>query len=333
MREEQHPYFPLTVYYAFKQTEDESDDDGDDDAVLASTGWETMLEGLIRAGFTVTGTWPMRTEGDNRQVGIGTNALASSIVLVCRPRQVDAPVATRRQFINALKQELPDALKRLQHGNIAPVDLAQAAIGPGIAIFSRYSKVLGADGEPMSVRMALQLINQELDAYLTMQEGELDRDTRFCLAWFEQYGMNEGKFSDADVMARAKNTAVQGLVDAGVVYAKAGKVRLLKRSEYPEQWNPNSDSRVAVWECTQQLIQRLCADNGGIEVAARLVNQLGSRSEDARALAYRLYSICERKKWADEALAYNTLVVEWPAIQEKAAQSRVMPTEQANLFR
>lgn len=332
MRVAQHPDFPLTVYYAFKQTEDESDDETDDEAVLASTGWETLLEGLIRAGFTVTGTWPMRTEGDNRQVGIGTNALASSIVLVCRPRQDNAPVATRRQLINELRQELPDALKKLQHGNVAPVDLAQATIGPGIAIFSRYARVLEADGKPMSVRTALQVINQELDAYLVAQEGESDRDTRFCLAWFEQYGMNEASFGEADVLARAKGTAVDGLVKAGVVHSKAGKVRLLKRAEYPEQWNPGLDHRVTVWECAQHLIRRLHADTGGIEAAAKLLNELGSASEDARALAYRLYSICERKKWAEEALAYNTLVVEWPAIQDKAAQQRVMPTTQADLF-
>jgi len=333
MARHQDVSYPITIFYAFKQTE--SDDETDDDnttIVTSSTGWETMLEGLIRSGFAVTGTWPMRTEGDNRQVGLGANALASSIVLVCRPRHKSASLASRREFINALKREMPDALKKLQHGNVAPVDLAQASIGPGMAIFSRYAKVLEADGQPMPVRTALQIINQELDAYLTAQEGELDQGTRFCLAWFEQYGMGEGKFGDADVLARAKNTAVQGLVEAGVIHSKANKVRLLKRAEYPEHWDPNSDYRVTVWECTQQLIQRLYADNGGIEAAARLVNQLGSRSEDARALAYRLYSICERKKWADEALAYNTLVVEWPAIQEKAAQIRVMPTEQANLF-
>lgn len=237
---------------------------------------------------------------------------------------------TRRDFITALKRELPDALKKLQHGNIAPVDLAQASIGPGMAIYSRYAKVLEADGQPMSVRTALQTINQELDAYLSALEGEMDRDTQFCLAWFEQYGMNEGPFGDADLLARARNTAVDGLVKAGVLYSKAGKVQLLKRAEYPEKWNPRHDHRVIVWECTQHLIRRLNTD--GIEAAARLVNEISGGSEDARALAYRLYSICERKKWTDEALAYNTLVVEWPAIQDKAAQLKVMPTTQADLF-
>jgi putative DNA methylase len=329
MRETAHPEYPVSVIYAFKQAEND-EDDPQGSVSVASTGWETMLEGLFTKGFQITGTWPMRTELGNRMRSLDSNALASSIVLVCRPRSESASPATRRELVTALKRELPDALKKLQHGNVAPVDFAQASIGPGMAIFSRYAKVLEADGKPMSVRTALQIINQELDAYLAAQEGELDRDTRFCLSWFEQYGMNEGPFGDADVMARARNTAVDGLVKAGVVHSKAGKVRLLKRAECPAQWHPDLDRRVTVWECTQHLIRQL--DTGGIEAAARLVNLLGSRSEDARALAYRLYSICERKKWADEALAYNTLVVEWPAIQDRAAQSRVMPTVQEGLF-
>jgi putative DNA methylase len=323
---------PITVYYAFKQAEVDEDEELGGEEIVASTGWEKMLEGLLKAGFSITGTWPLRSELGNRPTASGTNALASSIVLVCRPRLKSSSSVTRREFVIALKRELPDALKKLQHGNIAPVDFAQASIGPGMAIFSRYAKVLEADGQPMSVRAALQTINQELDAYLIAQEGESDRDTRFCLAWFEQYGMNEGSFGEADVLARAKGTAVDGLVKAGVVHSKAGKVRLLKRAEYPEQWNPGLDHRVTVWECAQHLIRRLHADTGGIEAAAKLVNELGSASEDARALAYRLYSICERKKWAEEALAYNTLVVEWPAIQDKAAQQKVMPTTQADLF-
>jgi putative DNA methylase len=321
MRSAHHPDYPLTVFYAFKQAEveDEADSEDPDDSAVASTGWETMLEGIIKAGFNITGTWPMRTESAGRAVARGTNALASSIVLVCRPRPESAPLATRREFIAALKKELPDALKKLQHGNIAPVDLAQASIGPGMAVFTRYAKVLEADGTPMSVRTALQIINQELDAYLAAQEGEMDGDTRFCLAWFEQHGMNEGAFGEADVLARAKNTSVQGLVDAGVLSARAGKVRLLKRTEYDKDWDPAQDRRLTVWECTQHLILQL--DTKGEEGAALLCGRLGGgRSEDARALAYRLYSICERKGWAEEALAYNSLVVSWPAIQEKAAR-------------
>jgi putative DNA methylase len=332
MRSAQHPNYPLTVFYAFKQAEveDEADSGDPDDSAVASTGWETMLEGLINAGFAVTGTWPMRSERTARSVALGTNALASSIVLVCRPRPEAAPLATRREFVAALKKELPDALKALQHGNIAPVDLAQAAIGPGMAVFTRYAKVLEADGTPMSVRTALQIINQELDAYLAAQEGEMDGDTRFCLAWFEQNGMNEGAFGEADVLARAKNTSVQGLVDAGVLNARAGKVRLLKRTEYDKDWDPAQDRRLTVWECTQYLILQL--DTKGEEGAALLCRRLGGgRSEDARALAYRLYSICERKGWAEEALAYNSLVVSWPAIQERAARL-AMAGRQRELF-
>jgi putative DNA methylase len=332
MRSAQHPDYPLTVFYAFKQAEveDEADSGDPDDSAVASTGWETMLEGLINAGFAVTGTWPMRSERTARSVALGTNALASSIVLVCRPRPEAAPLATRREFVAALKKELPDALKALQHGNIAPVDLAQAAIGPGMAVFTRYAKVLEADGTPMSVRTALQIINQELDAYLAAQEGEMDGDTRFCLAWFEQNGMNEGAFGEADVLARAKNTSVQGLVDAGVLNARAGKVRLLKRTEYDKDWDPAQDRRLTVWECTQYLILQL--DTKGEEGAALLCRRLGGgRSEDARALAYRLYSICERKGWAEEALAYNSLVVSWPAIQERAARL-AMAGRQRELF-
>lgn len=318
MRKVQTPIYPLTVYYAFKQTENDEDANRNDIQAIASTGWETMLEGLIRSGFTITGTWPMRSELSTRNVGRDTNALASSIVLVCRPRAENAPMATRREFVAALRRELPDALRKLQHGNVAPVDFAQATIGPGMAVFSRYSKVIEADGSPMRVRTALQLINQELDAYFAEQEGELDPDTRFCIAWFEQRGMDEGPFGEADVLARAKVTSVDGLVRAGILQAKAGKVRLLGRDEYSEGWNPAEDQRLTVWECAQHLIRAL--KKGGEEAAARLSNQLGGgRSEEARALAYRLYAICERKGWSQEALAYNMLVASWSDVQTKTS--------------
>lgn len=318
MRAAHHPEYPLTIFYAFKQSEtEEANDTEQDTPTTASTGWETMLEGLIKAGFGITGTWPVRTERD-QGLKTGSNVLASSIVLVCRPLPESASLATRREFAAALKKDLPQALKALQHGNVAPVDLAQATIGPGMAIFTRYAKVLEADGTPMSVRTALQIINQELDAYFAAQEGAMDSDTRFCLSWFEQHGMNEGLFGDADVLARARNTSVQGLVDAGVLSARAGKVRLLKRTEYPKDWDPARDGRLTVWESTQHLISQL--NSKGEEAASLLCKRLGGgQSEDARALAYRLYAICERKGWAEEALSYNTLVVSWPAIQEKAA--------------
>lgn len=318
------PEYPVTVFYAFRQAE--ADDDNSRElitsasnsvleSIIASTGWETMLEGLLGAGFQIVGTWPMRTEGDNRQVGIGSNALASSIVLVCRPRSGSAPIATRREFLSALRRELPDALRRLQHGNIAPVDLAQAAIGPGMAVFSRYSKVVESNGEPMRVRTALQLINQALDEVLAEQEGEYDNDTRWAIDWFTQFGTGEGRYGDAEMLSKAKNTSVQGLVDAGVLQAKGGKVKLLSRDQLPEDWNPTQDKRTSVWEITQHLIRAL--EHGGEYGAAGILAQLGPEAEAVRDLAYRLYTICERKSWAQEALAYNSLVVAWPSIVEQ----------------
>jgi adenine-specific DNA methylase/very-short-patch-repair endonuclease len=317
MRASQDPSYPLTIFYAFKQSESDDEDDTSQHVVTASTGWETMLEGLIRAGFALDGTWPMRTERPTG-VKVAVNALASSIILVCRPRSDSASLATRREFVATLKKELPAALTTLTHEGIAPVDLAQASIGPGMAVFSRYAKVLEADGTPMGVRTALQIINQELDEYLTAEEGDLDRETRFALAWYQQFGHGEGAFGEADVLARAKDTAVETMVRAGILYSRAGKVRLLRRGELEEDWDPRIDARLTVWECTQQLIRRL--NETGEAGAARLLKQLGGgRGEDARALAYRLYAICERKKWADEALSYNALVVSWPEIEKKAA--------------
>lgn len=308
-----NPDFPVTVYYAFKQAESKGDNTL---GGLASTGWETMLTGLLRAGFSVTGTWPMRSERGVRSGAIGTNSLASSIVLVCRPRSATAALATRKEFISALRGELPGALRTLQHGNIAPVDLAQAAIGPGMGVFSRYAKVMEADGSPMIVRTALALINQTLDEILAEQEGEFDVDTRWAIAWFEQLGLDGGDYGTADVLARAKNTSVAGMVEAGILGSKGGKVRLLRRDELDEAWNPAEDGRLTVWEMTQYLIRAL--DQGEV-AAASLARQLGSNAEVARDLAYRLYVICERKKWSQEGQAYNALVVAWPEIQRLAA--------------
>jgi putative DNA methylase len=240
-----HHDYPVTVYYALKQTET------DDSAQVASTGWETILEGLMQSDFSIGGTWPLRTELSNRMRGQASNALAPSIVLVCRPRPTDAPKITRRQFLTDLKRQLPKALKTLQQGNVAPVDLAQASIGPGMAIFSKYAAVLENDGSPMRVRTALQLINQVLDEFLTEQEGEFDGDTRWALTWFEQYQFQPGQYGDAETLSKAKNTSVQGMVDAGILEAKGGKVRLLKRDELEPDWNPNSDSRMPDWEVTQ----------------------------------------------------------------------------------
>jgi putative DNA methylase len=312
-RDCQSSEIPMTVYYAFKQ-EETRDETG---SVPVATGWETMLAALTGSGFLVTGTWPMRTERD-QGLKSGTNVLASSVLLVCRPRHEDAPLATRRELEAALRQELPEALGQLTHGGIAPVDLAQASIGPGMAIFSRYSKVLEADGNLVTVRTALQIINQELDRYLAEQESEFDRDTRFCIDWFTQFGQNEGAFGEADVLARAKNTSVDGLVSAGVLEARRGKVRVLGKAELKEDWKPSEDSRVTVWECAHHLIRKL--DSGGEAAAAALAAELGGGiSESARALAYRLYSICDRKGWADLARDYNNLVVSWPVIRDRAA--------------
>lgn len=322
-----HPDYPITVYYAFKQAETDNTDNGDEKDNLqslistVSTGWETMLEGLIRAGFTLTGTWPMRTERSTRSVGIGTNALASSIVLVCRPRPDDAPITTRRDFLRLLKQELPAALRDLQRGNIAPVDLAQASIGPGMAIFSRHKGVLEADGSPMRVRTALALINQALDEYLAEQEGEYDADTRWALAWYEQFAFNEGPFGDAETLSKAKNTSVGGMVEAGILAARGGKVRLLRRDEQRADWNPAGDARLTVWEVVQQLIHTL--DQHGERGAADLLSRVpAGPAEAARDLAYRLYTLCERKGWASEALPYNSLVVAWPEVVRLAGEIR-----------
>ncbi len=324
MHDVQEEDVPLTVYYAFKQSETTEDEDESVDnngvPTTASTGWETMLAGLVRSGFSITGTWPMRTERSVRSVGIGTNALASSIILVCRSRSPNAPLATRKEFLTTLRNELPESLKDLQHGNIAPVDLAQASIGPGMSTFTRYSRVVESDGTPMTVRTALGIINQVLDEVLAEQEGDFDPDTRWALAWFEQFGVSEGQYGVAETLSKAKNTAINGLVEAGIVKAKAGKVQLLSRAELPLDWNPTTDKRLTVWETTQHLIRTL--ETQGEGAAAVLLNQLGGIGETARELAYRLYSICERKKWADEALAYNSLVIAWPELSKLAIASR-----------
>ena len=316
------PDYPFTVQYALKQTEsDENEDEDDPDSVtVASNGWETMLEALVQAGFTITGTIPIRTELSNRLRGQSSNALASSIALVCRPLPDDAPKITRRDFLNQLKRELPDAIEKLQQANIAPVDLAQASIGPGMAVFSRYSNVLESDGSSMRVRTALQLINQTLDAFLTEQEGAFDDDTRWALAWFEQHQFTDGLYGDAETLSKAKVTSVQGLVNAGILSAKGGKVRLLRRDELPQNWNPANDSDIPDWEATQHLIQTL--DQHGESGASTLLAQLNGQGEAARDLAYRLYSLCDKKGWTQEAIAYNSLVSSWSEISRLAVEKR-----------
>ena len=324
LAEQAHLGFPVTIYYAFKQAEKKGDEG------TSSTGWETFLAAVIQSGFAVTGTWPMRTERDGRMIGIGTNALASSIVLVCRQRPADAPMATRREFVAALKSELPVALTHLQRGNIAPVDLAQAAIGPGMAVYTRYAKVLDAEGNALSVREALVLINQTLDETLVQQEGDFDADSRWALAWFEQSGFNEGEYGIAEILSKAKNTSVAGMVEAGISASRAGKVRLLRPEELPPNWDPTTDPRLTAWEMVHHLVRTL--EGGGESAAAELAAQLGAKAEVARELCYRLYTLCERKKRTAEALSYNSLVQSWPEITRLAREEQKPEAEQTSLF-
>ncbi len=322
LAEQSHPAYPITIYYAFKQSETKGD------TGTASTGWETFLDAALRAGFKLSGTWPIRTEGAGRIIAKGTNALASSIVLVCRQRPANAPMATRREFIAALRAELPTALTYLQSGNIAPVDLAQAAIGPGMAVFTRYAKVLDAEGKPVSVREALALINQMLDEVLAEQEGDFDADSRWALAWFEQHGFDEGEYGVAETLSKAKNTSIAGIVEGGILASSAGKVRLLRPDELADDWDPTTDDRLTVWEAVHHLIRAL--ETGGEPAAARVVAQLGAAADIARELAYRLYTLCERKRRAAEALSYNSLVQSWPEIANLSRQE--VPPEQGGLF-
>ena len=343
LAEQAHPAFPVTIYYAFKQAESDGADG------TTNTGWDTFLAAVIEAGFAISGTWPMRTELGNRMIGSGTNALASSIILVCRKRPFDAPTATRREFVAALKDELPKALAHLQRGNIAPVDLAQAAIGPGMAVYTRYAKVLDAEGKPLPVRAALALINQTLDEALAEQEGDFDADSRWALTWFEHTGFAEGDYGVAEQLSKSKNTSVSGLAEAGILVSKAGKVRLLKPAELPADWDPQDEKRgkrsekretpltphssslTPHWMMVHQLIRVL--ESGGEGAAAALVAKLGSRAETARELCYRLYTLCERKKRANEAMAYNGLVQSWPEITRLARETpRGAATGTGDLF-
>jgi putative DNA methylase len=323
LAEQAHPAFPVTIYYAFKQSENETE------TGTASTGWGTFLDALIRAGFGVSGTWPMRTELSNRMIGKDTNALASSIILVCRPHNAGATATTRREFVAALKTELPTALAHLQRGNIAPVDLAQAAIGPGMAVYTRYARVLDAEGKTVPVRDALALINQVLDETLAEQESDFDADSRWALAWFEQFGFSEGEYGVAEILSKAKDTSVSAMDDDGVLVSRGGKVRLLRPDELPDNWDPASDPRLTVWDMTHRLIRAM---EQGESAAAELVAKLGSEADTARELAYRLYSICERKKRAQEALAYNALVQSWPEIVRLAREEGKPESPQGTIF-
>ncbi len=322
--EQAHPAFPVTIYYAFKQSEVR------DGTGTASTGWETFLDAVARSGFAISGTWPLRSEQQYRMNSLAANALASSIVLVCRRRPSNAPLASRREFIVALKAELPAALAQLQAGNIAPVDLAQAAIGPGMAVYTHYAKVLDAEGNALSVREALVLINQTLDETLVQQEGDFDSDSRWAFAWFEQSGFDEGEYGIAETLSKAKNTSVTGMVEAGILASKGGTVRLLKPEELSAVWDPTTDPRLTAWEMVHHLVRALETD--GESAAAELAAQLGAKAEAARELCYRLYTLCERRKRAAEALSYNSLVQSWPEISRLAREEQKAEAEQTTLF-
>lgn len=312
---------PVTIYYAYKQSD--SDDSG-----TASSGWETMLGAIVNAGFAITGTWPMRTEMANRSIASGTNALASSIVLVCRKRPEDASQTTRRNLVSQLRRELRPALKRLQESNIAPVDLAQSAIGPGMGVFSRYRRVLEADGSVMSVRSALQVINEEVDLYFNEQVGSMDAASRFCVDLYTQCAYNDIKYGEAEILANAKSTSIAMMAAHGILYAKGGIVHLVERSELPEKMDKDETN---IWMLTQQLTRAMAA--GGIEACARIVHDnFSSSTESAKDLAYRLYTIAERKGWSEEGYAYNALVVAWSDIQSRAASIKNETTEQMTLF-
>lgn len=313
---------PVTIYYAYKQSEtDESEG-------TASSGWETMLNAIIQSGFSITGTWPMRTEQAYRSVSMGANALASSIVLVCRKRDLNAPQTTRRNLVNALRRELRPALKKLQDSNIAPVDLAQSAIGPGIGVYSQYRRVLEADGSQMTVRSALQVINEEIDLYFNEQVGSMDTASRFCVDLYTQCAYNEIKYGEAEVLATAKGTSIPMMASHGVLYAKGGVLHLVERNDLPERVDTNESN---IWLLTQQLT--LAMAKGGVNACAEIVAAMfGSNAEYAKDLAYRLYTIAERKGWATEAYAYNNLVVAWPDIQSRAAELKAIKPEQLTLF-
>ncbi len=316
LAERSHQAFPTTIYYAFKQADTKN-------TGTSSTGWESFLEAVIQSGYLIAGTWPMRTEytGNLKK---SVNALASSIVLVCRKRDENAPSIPRRQFLRELKEELPEALEAMIGGKkgaspIAPVDLAQAAIGPGMAVFSRYSGVIEADGSKMTVHDALIQINKVIDEFFNEAEGDMDSDTRFCIDWFMQYGFKQAEYGQADVLARAKGTTVEGLAAAGVAESGGGKMRLLKFEEYPGNWDPERDTRTPAWEALHQLIRAL--RSGGEAEAGALLKKMAERTESIRQLAYRLYTLCERKGWAEEARAYNELIASWHGTMEAAEQA------------
>jgi putative DNA methylase len=316
LRERIDPRFPLTVYYAFKQDDEESGGDGGESpngSVDLTTGWETLLDALISSGFTITATCPVRASQAWRMVSMGTNALASYIILACRPR-TEAKRTGRAAFIAELKRELPAALRHLQQGNVAPVDFAQAAIGPGMSVFSRYSAVLESNGKPMSIRTALALINGIKDELLGEAVEELDKDTRWATTWFSGTGFEWGEAGQANLLANAQATAMNGLVADGIIEVKGNQVRLFRPEELAADWDPETDKRLTVWEMTHHLLRVYVHEKKGDPATAALMKKLGSKADVARDLAYKLFTVCENKKWSKEAQAYNALVMGWPEL-------------------
>ncbi|MFC5038824.1 DUF1156 domain-containing protein [Tianweitania sediminis] len=312
MAQQSSDEFPATIYYAFKQSEIEQEG-------ISSTGWAAFLQAVVEAGYAVVGTWPLRTEMANRMIASGTNALANSVVLVCRKKEAMAEVITRAEFTRALKRELPPAIAELQTANIAPADMPQSAIGPGMGVFSRYKAVLESDDSPMSVKAALQLINRELDEYLGGIQGEFDADTRFAITWFEQHGMAKGEYGAADNLARARGISVESVKHAGIIESAAGKVRILARDELDDSWEPVGDGHLTVWECLQHLIRKYEQDGVSHETAI-LLKKIDAKAEAVKDLAYCLYDIsANKRKDAKEATAYNALIADWTELTRLAA--------------
>ena len=318
-----HPGFPVSIYYAFKQKEIESG------LGEYSTGWQSFLAATIQAGFSVVGTWPVRTEMTTRMRNRGSNALATSVVLVCQRRTTNVSVS-RVDFERELRETMPNALQLLVTANTAPVDMAQAAIGPGISIFSKYNSITKLSGEAMSVSEALALINEVLDESLSAREADYDEDTRWATAWFSQFGFAEGDFGIADQLARAKNTSVEGVVLAGLASSSRGKVKLYRPEELPADWDPRTDGRLTMWERTNHLVRTLM--KGGDSDAAVLLKRMGSAGQEARDLAYQLYNVCEKNKWSKEALGYNALIQGWPEIERMAKSEYIDLGDGATLF-
>lgn len=304
---------PATIFYAFKQSE--LSEEG-----ITSAGWASFLQAITDSGLAVDGTWPVRSELSNRMIASGTNALASSIVLVCRKREASATTITRSDFLRALRREMPAAILEIRRAGVGPTDIQQSAIGPGIGIFTRHASVLNTDGSPMSVRDALKLINQVREEITSTGDADYDSETRFALDWFAAKGFEKGKSGDAILMTTAVDVSLDDMNAAGFFEARGGDARLLRRHELPNDWDPATDTRSTVWEACQNLVKRLTDEHGGIEAAAALYNRLGALAEPAHALARRLYDICEQKKWASEGRVYNQLHQEWSVIEKRAAE-------------